>query len=206
MKILDKEQNRVSNTLLAVGFTDSSIRIFSLENENQFMQMSVQILISLPESIKEIDNNILVSQINGSLSLLTVDKQTGQLLDTRVLDFYKNQTVKLFKLTSQAESGILVCGKHQTFLHKDKGRINYTQLLLKEQQQISSVSSFNNKFGTNSLIYITNSNILKIVRKQDDNKIISKSLDLNIMGKKIIQNPGSSSLLLIQSESKRYNQ
>ena len=56
LKVLKKEQKRVSNSLLAVGFTDSTIRIFSLESENLFMQLSVQVLSHLPEAICDLDN------------------------------------------------------------------------------------------------------------------------------------------------------
>lgn len=51
MKILEKEVNQMSNTLLAVGSTDSTIRIYSLEAENLFNQLSVIVLNSLPEAI-----------------------------------------------------------------------------------------------------------------------------------------------------------
>lgn len=37
LKILKKETKRVSNSLLAVGLTDSTLRVFSLEPENILM-------------------------------------------------------------------------------------------------------------------------------------------------------------------------
>lgn len=87
MKIL--ERKKMTQALLAVGFTDSTLRIFSLDKVSMLVQLSITVLPSFPESICDLNNHLLVS-VNGDLCQTIIDRQTGTIRDCKHLDFHKN--------------------------------------------------------------------------------------------------------------------
>ncbi|KAJ1565911.1 Splicing factor 3B subunit 3, partial [Nowakowskiella sp. JEL0078] len=109
-------EGRLRSKFLAVGCTDNTVRIISLDPENCLQPMSMQAVTASPESIVIVEMTdtqtsttsliVNIGLINGVLLRTGLDSITGNLADSRVR-FLGSKPVKLFPVKMQGFSAVL---------------------------------------------------------------------------------------------------
>ena len=206
LEINNKKPDRTSSDFLAVGFSDNSLRIFSLENENCLMRVSLQMLNAPSECIIFLGDILLVGLSSGYLSKNNIDLMTGALEENKLMKICENSPLVIFGVHSGI-TGCVVSGGDRNFLYFEKdGRFFFKHLLLEKDERIKSLTVLKSKFGENCIIYITENQELKICKFKnlDDNfEIQSKKLEYS--ARNLLIHPDSLSLIVLQSQNRTFS-
>ena len=208
LKINKKKKNRTNTNFLAIGFSDNSLRIFSLEKENCLMRLSLQMLNAPSENILFLDNILLVGLSSGYLSKNNIDLTTGALEENRLMKICENFPLNIFEINNFNKiKGCIISGGDKNFLYyKNKGQFCYKHLILDKNEKIKSLTILKSKFGENCIIYITENQELKICKFKDlDKNFNVKSKKLEFSARNILIHPESLSLIILQSQNRTLN-
>ena len=132
---------------MAVGLTDGTVRIISLDPSDCLQPRTMQALPTIPEGkIMRLLRNILlrihldvaitehkgnyILQIglqNGVLLRTTIDSVTGEISDTRTR-YLGTKSVKLFKVKTEGESAVLAVSSRSWLSYRHQQRFHLTPL------------------------------------------------------------------------------
>lgn len=223
--------SRSSSFMAAIGFIDSTVRIYSLDPRSTLTRLSLLSLQSPPESIVFSQGHIVIGTSSGTLSRAFVDPLTGALGEVRIRSV-SDQPLKIFKeiglkgltdistvdLHSQdkarAESlfqghennGLLICGSRVFYGHESSGVFDL-KLVNIADERIVSLCKITGKFGDRCFVFLTETGLMKIVRIRNESSgpLIDKSLALTFSGRKLLVNSESMSLIVIESQCRTFS-
>ena len=132
---------------MAVGLTDGTVRIISLDPSDCLQPRTMQALPTIPEGkIMRLLRNILLRIIldvaitehkgnyilqiglqNGVLLRTTIDSVTGEISDTRTR-YLGTKSVKLFKVKTEGESAVLAVSSRSWLSYRHQQRFHLTPL------------------------------------------------------------------------------
>ena len=132
---------------MAVGLTDGTVRIISLDPSDCLQPRTMQALPTIPEGkIMRLLRNILLRHIldvaitehkgnyilqiglqNGVLLRTTIDSVTGEISDTRTR-YLGTKSVKLFKVKTEGESAVLAVSSRSWLSYRHQQRFHLTPL------------------------------------------------------------------------------
>lgn len=135
---------------LAIGCSDNTVRILSLDPADCLETISMQALSAMPESLcltEMIDSTSGITSLfvniglsNGVLLRTTIDSITGALTDTR-LRFLGAKPVKLFPITVAGTSGLLALSSRPWIAYSFQSRYRLVPLSYEELEYGSNFKS-----------------------------------------------------------------
>ncbi|KAJ3129900.1 Splicing factor 3B subunit 3 [Nowakowskiella sp. JEL0407] len=141
---------RIRSKFLAVGCTDNTVRIISLDPDSCLQPMSMQAVNASPEAIViaemtdtqtgTISTVVNIGLINGVLLRTALDAVTGTLTDSR-LRFLGSRPVKLFPVKVQGLSAVFALSSRPWLNYSYQGRNKLTPLSYHPLEYGSSFSS-----------------------------------------------------------------
>jgi len=139
MDVAPVPEGRVRCRFLAVGCADSTVRVISLDPEDNLKNVGMQALPSPPESALMLYNStggeggadagmfLHVALNNGVLMRTEIDRVSGQLSDTRSR-FLGTRPPRLFAMSVRGSRSLLALSSRPWLGYSDMGRFNITPL------------------------------------------------------------------------------
>lgn len=210
---------RSGSLMAAIGFADSTIKIYSLDLKSSLTRLSLLVLQSSPTCIEFSDGHLLIGSANGRLNRVYVDPMTGALgeirvrnLGSRPIKIFKNINLKMDsgqegsknQSNSASNQGFFICGEQTYFVLEETELFEFVSVNLNETNKIRSICPIENKIGDRCFMYITESGTMKIVQILNEKKgaYKDKSMALNHTGRKIIINKENLSLIVLESQNR----
>ena len=218
MSIGDVPKDRQRTKFLACGFTDNTVRLFSLDVGTCLLKLSHQSLPSAPESIclieydepaSKFDDSLANGQLflhvglsNGALFKTSVEKLTGSLTETRTR-FLGTDPVKLFRVVVGGRNTMLALSSRPwiSYLHKDSFMV--TPLIYKS---LDYVWGFHSKISPEGVVGIKD-NFLKIFKIERLGEIFSQTtVPLRYLPRKIVYHQRTQSMIIMEGMHRAYSE
>ncbi|TFJ87655.1 hypothetical protein NSK_001005 [Nannochloropsis salina CCMP1776] len=219
-------QGRVGSSFLAVGGYDSTVRILSLEQASLLTQRSMLQLsataesvclaemakegegagigagnaVSIPASSSSLFLNVGLS--NGIMQRLALDPLEGTLSDSRQR-FLGAKPVKLLRVDIEDRSAVLALSSRAWLSYNHHGRFFQTPL---SYQGLDYASGFASEYIPEGLVAVTGSSLRIITIQNFGNMFNQTEVPLRYTPRQMVQVPGSSRLVLIESDHNEYNE
>lgn len=225
-KVLDSEitsldigpipEGRNKSKFLAVGCSDNSIRILSLEIDQCLSKISIQMLPAPPESLLMIEMGGLSTSINSSeninlflfvglnngvLMKTSVDPITGSLSDTRT-KYLGTRTVSLFKTSVQGKSAVIASSSKPWLCYNFMGKYYCTNL---NTEPVDYASNFCSEQCLEGMVAISE-NSLRIFSVERYGEIFNQTvIPLRYTPRKMVIHPDTNNIIIIESDQNVYS-
>ena len=217
MAISDIPKDRQRAKYLACGFTDNTVRLFSLDVGSSLLKVSGQAMPTTPESVclieyddpgyikgdEDYQNNqvfLHVGLINGSLFKTSVDKLEGSLTETRTR-FLGTAPVKLFKIKIAGRTAMIALSSKPWICYLFRDSFMVTPFIYKS---LDYVWSFQNNICPDGVVGIKD-NFLKIFKILNLGDLFSQtSMPLRYTPRKIMCHEQSRMLFVMEGMHRAY--
>eukprot|EP00096_Caligus_rogercresseyi_P001884 TRINITY_DN1328_c0_g1_i3.p1 TRINITY_DN1328_c0_g1~~TRINITY_DN1328_c0_g1_i3.p1 ORF type:complete len:934 (+),score=262.89 TRINITY_DN1328_c0_g1_i3:215-3016(+) len=204
---------------LAVGLADNTVRIISLDPNDCLSPLSMQALPDAPESlcIAEMGGTegrdgesvkfqgqlyLNIGLTNGVLLRTVLDTVTGDLSDTRTR-YIGSRPVKLFRFTMQAGEAVLAMSSRTWITYYYQNRFHLTPL---SYESLEYAAGFSSEQCPEGIVAIS-TNTLRILALEKLGGVFNQSsLPLEYTPRKFVVYPGSSNLIVIESDHNSYTE
>jgi splicing factor 3B subunit 3 len=214
----DIPQDRQRSKFLAVGFADSTVKIFSLDLDSCLMRLSSQALPNTPKSVCLIEysdpnHNYMTDEVkkannlflhiglsNGGLFRTSIDEVTGSLTETRTR-FLGNKPVKLFKINVAGRPCLIALSSRSWIGYLDRNNYMLSPIL---NENLDFLSGFHSeKICKDGMVGIVKQT-LKIFRVENLGELFSQTVvPLKNLPRKIEYSPSIPQVLFIMSSAHR---
>ncbi|XP_074644658.1 splicing factor 3B subunit 3 [Tubulanus polymorphus] len=203
---------------LAVGLSDNTVRIISLDPADCLSPLSMQALPAPPESlcVVEMGNsdskeesgevNILgglflnIGLQNGVLLRTVLDNVTGELSDTRTR-YLGSRPVKLFRITMQGSEAVLAMSSRTWLSYTYQNRFHLTPL---SYETLEYASGFASEQCPEGIVAIS-TNTLRILALEKLGAVFNQvSTPLQYTPRRFVIHPESSNLIMIETDHNTY--
>ena len=216
---------RVGSSYLAVGGYDSTVRVLSLEQASLLTQRSMLQLSARAESVclvemaKEGEQTgpgagggggsahgsslfLNVGLSNGIMQRLVVDPLEGTLSDSRQR-FMGAKPVKLLRVAVEGSPAVLALSSRTWLSYVHQGRFFQTPL---SYEPLDYAAGFASEYIPEGLVAVTGSS-LRILTLQNLGSMFNQStVPLRYTPRAMAQLPGTSRLIVIESDHNEYNE
>jgi splicing factor 3B subunit 3 len=218
MSIGDIPKDRQRAKFLACGFTDNTVRLFSLDVGTCLLKLSHQSLPSAPESVCLVEYDdpaskfedgasngqlfLHVGLTNGALFKTSVEKMTGSLTETRTR-FLGTDPVKLFRVRVGGRNTMLALSSRPwiSYLHKDSFMV--TPLIYKG---LDYVWSFHSSISQESIVGVKDYR-LKIFKIENLGELFSQTtMPLRYMPRKILCHQKTRNMFIMEGMHRAYSE
>ncbi|CAB4062004.1 SF3B3 [Lepeophtheirus salmonis] len=203
---------------LAVGLADNTVRIISLDPNDCLSPLSMQALPDAPESlcIAEMGGTegrdgeskmqgqlyLNIGLQNGVLLRTVLDQVTGDLSDTRTR-YIGSRPVKLFRFTMQAGEAVLAMSSRTWITYYYQNRFHLTPL---SYESLEYAAGFSSEQCPEGIVAIS-TNTLRILALEKLGGVFNQtSLPLEFTPRKFVVYPGSSNLIIIETDHNSYTE
>jgi splicing factor 3B subunit 3 len=215
-KVLDSEivsismgeipENRNRAKYLAVGCSDNTVRILSLQIDQCLSKVSTQVLPALPESIllTELDQTsedstslyLFVGLNNGVLMKTAVDPFTGTMSDTRTR-YLGSRGVNLFKVQVQNKPAVLANSTKPWLCYNYMNKYYCTSL---NNESIESAASLISPQCSEGIVCICGNNFTIFTIDQYGEIFHQNVVPLRYTPRKLLVNPENNNLIIVESD------
>lgn len=218
-------QGRVGSSFLAVGGYDSTVRILSLDQASLLTQRSMLQLSARAESVclaemaKDGEGGggggataaasssssslfLNVGLSNGIMQRLLLDPLEGTLSDSRQR-FLGAKPVKLLRVNIEGNPAVLALSSRTWLSYNHQGRFFQTPL---SYESLDYASGFASEYITEGLVAVTGSSLRIITIQNFGNMFNQTEVPLRYTPRQMVQVPGCSRLVLIESDHNEYNE
>lgn len=210
---------RSRSAFMAVGGWDDTVQVLSLDPSDLLVPRSTMSLGARPESVclvqmkSEINESagagevstsmyLNIGLVNGVLHRVAVDSTAGSLSDDRQR-FLGQRAVKLFRVMVQGCKGVLALSSRSWLLYNYQGR--YVQAPL-SYETLEYASNFSSELCPEGIVAITGSN-LRIATVENLGTMFNQTVyPLSHTPRKMCRLPGSSNLIVIESDHNEYSE
>lgn len=214
---------RVGSSFLAVGGYDSTVRVLSLEQvslltQRSMLQLSVRAeSVCLAEMAKDGEGAggaatassssssslfLNVGLSNGIMQRLLLDPLEGTLSDSRQR-FLGAKPVKLLRVNIEGSPAVLALSSRTWLSYNHQGRFLQTPL---SYESLDYASDFASEYITEGLVAVTGSSLRIITIQNFGNMFNQTEVPLRYTPRQMVQVPGCSRLVLIESDHNEYNE
>ncbi|XP_019849007.1 PREDICTED: splicing factor 3B subunit 3-like isoform X2 [Amphimedon queenslandica] len=202
---------------LAVGLSDQTVRIISLDPHDTLQPLSMQALPALPESLCIVNMSGNVSDDttvstgglflniglqNGVLLRTALDNVTGDLSDTRTR-YLGTRPVKLFRVRIQGTEGVIAVSSRTWLNYTYQSRFHLTPL---SYDLLEYASSFTSEQCPEGMVAIS-SNTLRILALEKLGVVFNQvSTPLQYTPRKLLIHPPMSNLVLIETDHNAFTE
>jgi len=191
---------------LAVGLTDGTVRIISLDPTDCLQPRTMQALPTIPEdvAITEYKGNFVlqIGLQNGVLLRTTIDSVTGEISDTRTR-YLGTKSVKLFKVKTEGESSVLAVSSRSWLSYRHQQRFHLTPL---SYEALDSATGFSSEQCPEGVVAIAG-NTLRILALEKLGAIFNQVRNpLAKTPRKFVVHPDTANLVVAESEYNAYTE
>lgn len=213
----DVPKDRQRSKLLAVGFADNTVRVFSLDTDSTFLKLSHQALPAAPESVNlmEYDDPTNINEEGGAIGhlFLHVGLKNGHLYKTAIDDTHGTLSetrsrligtapVKLFKMRVGNWQSLIAVSNRVWISYLCKESYLMTPLNCKG---IENVSSFNHMMYQHGIVGL-GGDILKMFRVEGMGEVFcEKSIALRYTPRKILSHQQTNNLVILEGQHRTYS-
>jgi len=218
MTIGDIPHERQRSKFLACGFTDNTVRLFSLDVDSCLYKLSSQSLPASPESVCLIEYDdpastrssedaansqlfLHVGLVNGALFKTSVEQSTSSLTETRTR-VIGSTPVKLFRLRIGGRNTMIALSSRPwiSYMHKDSYMM--TPFIYKS---LDFVWGFNSSICQDGVVGIKDKH-LKIFKIENLGELFSQSLmPLKYIPRKILCHAESQNIIIMEGMHRAYS-
>jgi splicing factor 3B subunit 3 len=192
---------------LAVGLKDSTVRLISLDPSDCLQPLSMQALPGVSASslcmleMSDAQGSIAAIYLNiglenGVFIRTTVDRVSGELSDTRTR-YFGSRPVRLYKLKIQDKEAVLALSSRSWLSYIYQGQHRVTPL---SYETLDYASAFSSEACPEGIVAVSK-NTLRILALEKLGLVFNQvSTSLELTPRKIIANPASNTLILLESE------
>ncbi|XP_015777088.1 PREDICTED: splicing factor 3B subunit 3-like [Acropora digitifera] len=196
---------------LAIGLSDNTVRVISLDPQDCLQPLSMQALPATPESLCIVEMamgglesesgrlgglflNIGLS--NGVLLRTVLDMVTGDLSDTRTR-YLGSKAVKLFKIRMHGSDAVLAMSSRSWLSYSYQSRFHLTPL---SYETLEYASSFSSEQCPEGIVAIS-ANTLRILALEKLGAVFNQvATPLRYTPRKFVIHPRSNNLIIIESD------
>ncbi|ESO03752.1 hypothetical protein HELRODRAFT_100012 [Helobdella robusta] len=220
--------NEQRSRFLAVGLSDNTVRIISLDPSDCLSPLSMQALPATPESLcivelggskvgggstAEADADGKTSSLssglflniglqNGVLLRTVLDSVTGDLSDTRTR-YLGSRSVKLFKVMMQGTESILAMSSRTWLSYTFQNRFHLTPL---SYETLEHASGFASEQCPEGIVAISG-NTLRILALEKLGVVFNQSITpLQFTPRKLVIHPSSKNIIIIETDHNAYTE
>ena len=207
-------QGRVGSSFLAVGGFDSTVRILSLEQASLLTQRSMLQLSARAESVclaemakegEAASSSSLFLNVglsNGIMQRLLLDPLEGTLSDSRQR-FLGAKPVKLLRVNIEGRPAVLAMSSRTWLSYNHQGRFLQTPL---SYESLDHASGFASEYISEGLVAVTGSSLRIITIQNFGNMFNQTEVPLRYTPRQMVQVPGCSRIVIIESDQNEYNE
>eukprot|EP01134_Creolimax_fragrantissima_P001492 CFRG1492T1 len=201
-------EGRQRSRFMAVGLTDSTVRIISLDPEDCLTQLSMQVLPAIPSSLCIVqmedgsdsgDTSTLFLNVglsNGVMLRTVVDPVSGEISDSRTR-YLGSRAVKMFRIQSQGNDAVLSLSSRSWLSYPYQGRLMQTPLTY---ETLEYATSFTSEQCPEGIVAISG-NTLRIIATEKLGAVFNQTAaQLKYTPRKLCVHPQSSLMLIIETD------
>ncbi|XP_031565334.1 splicing factor 3B subunit 3-like [Actinia tenebrosa] len=200
---------------LAIGLSDNTVRIISLDPQDCLTPLSMQALPATPESLCIVEMGgvegeaegaslgglfLSIGLSNGVLLRTVLDNVTGDLSDTRTR-YIGSKPVKLFKVQMHGMDSVLAMSSRSWLSYTHQSRVHLTPL---SYESLEHASGFASEQCPEGIVAIS-SNTLRILALEKLGAVFNQvATPLRYTPRKFVIHSPSSSLIIIETDHNAY--
>ncbi|CAI4225266.1 unnamed protein product [Auanema sp. JU1783] len=213
MSLSEIPEGEIRSRFLAIGTSDASVKVISLDPNDTLSFLSVQALPYLPESLLLLETRaddfkgtstilLNIGLQNGCLLRTTVDNVTGDMLDTRTR-YLGTRPVKLFRVRSQNKDAVLCTSSRSWLLYHYQNRFHLTPL---SYTTLEFAASFNSEQCSEGIVAIAEKTLRIMAIEKLGVAFNQSEFQLQHTPRKMIIHPQAGSLMIIESDYASYTE
>eukprot|EP00124_Ichthyophonus_hoferi_P002448 Ihof_evm8s167 gene=Ihof_evmTU8s167 len=201
-------QGRQRSRYLAVGLSNNTVAIYSLDPEDCLQRLSFQALPSEPSSLclAEMDEGVdggdqttqflTIGLANGVMLRTVVDPITGSLSDTRTR-YLGSRPVKMFRINVQQKDAVLALSSRSWLQYPYQGRVLLTPL---SYEPLDFASSFSSAQCPEGVVAIAGNTLRIISTEKLGVSFNQTTAKLSYTPRKFVIHPESNMMVIIQAD------
>ncbi|KAK9502509.1 hypothetical protein O3M35_011278 [Rhynocoris fuscipes] len=197
---------------VAVGLSDNTVRIISLDPSDCLSMLSMQAVPAAPESLCIVEMGggegshatlyLNIGLHNGVLLRTVLDPVTGDLADTRTR-YLGTRPVKLFTITMHGAQAVVAMSSRSWLSYSYQNRFHLTPL---SYDSLEYASGFASEQCPEGIVAIS-TNTLRILALEKLGAVFNQvSFPLEYTPRKFVVHPESANLILIETEHNAYTE
>ncbi len=198
-------EGALRNRYLAVGSYDKTVRVLSLDPEDNMKSLNMQALTETPESLLFIDESqakgslqLQIGLSNGLLQRTDVDRVTGQMTDTRTRLLGAGKPV-LCKVVIQGTPGMLALSSRPWIGYSDQGKYNVIPV---SYDRLSHAATFSSEQCPEGFVGIIN-NSLRVIAFDRVGQFFNERLaPLKCTPREVLIDSEHNTIITIESDTK----
>ncbi|CAG9763976.1 unnamed protein product [Ceutorhynchus assimilis] len=210
MALATVPNNELRAWFLAVGLSDGTVRIFSLDPADCLAPRALQPLPNCAESLcvadmggtKDSTLYLYIGLQNGALLRTVLDPLTGELSDTRTR-YLGSRPVKLFKIKMQQSEAVLAMSSRSWLSYYYQSRFYLTPL---SYESLEYASGFSSEQCPEGIVAIS-TNKLRILALEKLGAVFNQvSFPLEYTPRKFNIHPETKNLIILETEHNAYTE
>lgn len=189
---------------LAVGSYDKTVRVLSLDPEDNMKSLNMQALTDTPESLLLLDESenkgslqLHIGLANGLLQRTDVDRVTGQMTDTRTR-FLGAKRPGLCKILVNGRPAMLALSTRPWLGYSDQGSYSIVPM---SYGSLSHAAAFSSSMCEEGFIAVSK-NVLKILSIDRLGQVFNeRSMGLQFTPRELAVHPETKSLVVVESDA-----
>ncbi|KAI9314019.1 CPSF A subunit region-domain-containing protein [Zopfochytrium polystomum] len=204
-------KGRQRSKYLAVGCSDNTVRMISLDPENCLESLSIQALSSVPESLAIVEmldtgatvgtTYLNIGMQNGVLLRTMLDTVTGTLSDTR-MRFLGSRPVKLIPIKIQGSSALLALSTRPWLSFTFQSR---NKLIPLSYELLEYGSSFCSDLCPEGIVAIAGSTLRILVVERLANVFNQSVVNLKYTPRRFVLHPPSNNFIVVESDHNTFS-
>lgn len=221
MALANAPSGEQMSRFLAVGLTDETVRIISLDTTDCLVQLKMQAIPAMPESLCIVEmgasdggssdepgmNSLSMLYLNiglqnGVLLRTVLDGVTGEMADTRAR-YLGGKPVKLFKIRTRGNEAVLAMSSRSWLSYYYQNRFHLTPL---SYESLEYASGFSSEQCPEGIVAISG-NTLRILALEKLGAVFNQvSFPVEYTPRKFVIHPDSAHLIVVETEHNAYTE
>ena len=201
----DVPEGSLRNRYLAVGSYDKTVRVLSLDPEDNMKSLNMQALTETPESLLLIDESqakgslqLQIGLANGLLQRTDVDRVTGQMTDTRTR-YLGGMKPALCKVNIQGSPGMLALSSRPWIGYSDHGKYNVIPV---SYDRLAHAAPFSSEQCPEGFVGIINNSLRVIAFDRLGQFFNERTVPLRCTPREVLIHSDFKTIITIESDTK----
>jgi len=191
---------------LAVGLSDGTVRIISLDPSDCLQPRTMQALPTVPQDVAITEHKgqyvLQIGLQNGVLLRTTIDSVTGEISDTRTR-YLGTKAVKLYKVVTEGENSVLAVSSRSWLSYRHQQRFHLTPL---SYEALDSATGFSSEQCPEGIVAIAG-NTLRILALEKLGAVFNQVRNpLQLTPRKFVIHPDTANLVIAESDHNAFTE
>lgn len=205
LSIGDVPEGSLRNRYLAVGSYDKTVRVLSLDPEDNMKSLNMQALTETPESLLLLDESkdkgslqLQIGLANGLLQRTDVDRITGQMTDTRTR-LLGGRKPTLCRVAIHGSHGMLALSSRPWIGYSDQGKYNVIPV---SYDRLSHAAPFSSEQCPEGFVGIVNNSLRVIAFDRLGQFFNERTVPLRCTPRKMLVHSDFKTIITVESDTK----